>query len=96
MLILQHLWIIPLLPLLGAALNGIFGARWPRSAVNAVALGSTGLSFLAVVEAVREFLKLSPEQIPWASSAWPERRSVRSARYPRAGRAAPFPESRTA
>ena len=39
MRILEHLWIIPLLPLLGAAANGIFAARWPRSAVNAVALG---------------------------------------------------------
>ncbi len=68
MLILEHLWIIPLLPLLGAALNGILGARWPRSAVNAVALGSTGLSFLAVLEVVREFLRLHAEQIPWTRS----------------------------
>ena len=68
MLILEHLWIIPLLPLLGAALNGILGARWPRSAVNAVALGSTGLSFLAVLEVVREFLRLYAEQIPWTRS----------------------------
>jgi NADH-quinone oxidoreductase subunit L len=68
MLILEHLWIIPLLPLLGAALNGILGARWPRSAVNAVALGSTGLSFLAVLEVVREFLRLRAEQIPWTRS----------------------------
>jgi NADH-quinone oxidoreductase subunit L len=68
MLILDHLWIIPLLPLLGAALNGILGARWPRSAVNAVALGSTGLSFIAVLEVVREFLRLHAEQIPWTRS----------------------------
>src|SRR6202051_5264664 len=68
MLILEHLWIIPLLPLLGAALNGILRARWPRSAVNAVALGSTGLSFLAVLEVVREFLRLHAEQIPWTRS----------------------------
>ena len=48
MFVLTHLWIIPLLPLLGAAVNGIFGRRWPRSTINGVALGSTGLSFLAV------------------------------------------------
>ena len=66
--ILDHLWIIPLLPLLGAAVNGIFAARWPRSAINAVALGSTGLSFLAVLEVVREFFKLSAAQIPWTRS----------------------------
>jgi len=55
MLILNQLWIIPLLPLLGAAVNGLFGAKWPNKAVNTVALSSTGLSFLSALEAVREF-----------------------------------------
>jgi NADH-quinone oxidoreductase subunit L len=54
--VLDHLWIIPLLPLLGAAINGLFGAKWPNNIVNTVALSSTGLSFVAAVEAVREFL----------------------------------------
>jgi NADH-quinone oxidoreductase subunit L len=65
MLILEHLWIIPLLPLLGAAANGIFGARWPSRAINAIALGSTGLSFLAALEVAREFAQLSADRIPW-------------------------------
>jgi NADH-quinone oxidoreductase subunit L len=68
MLMLEHLWIILLLPLLGAAANGIFGARWPRRAVNAVALGSTGLSFLATLELVREFVRLRPDPVPWVQS----------------------------
>jgi len=63
--ILDHLWIIPLLPLLGSAVNGLLGGKWPNKIVNSVALGATGLSFLASVEAVREFTQLSPEQIPW-------------------------------
>jgi NADH-quinone oxidoreductase subunit L len=54
--ILEHLWIIPLLPLLGAAINGLFGVKFPNKIVNAVALSSTGLSFAAAVEAAREFL----------------------------------------
>jgi len=54
--ILEYLWIIPLLPLLGSAINGLFGSTWSKGAVNAVALGSTGLSFLCAIEAVREFL----------------------------------------
>src|SRR6202521_576652 len=54
--ILEYLWIIPLLPLLGSAINGLFGAKWSKAAVNSVALGSTGISFLCAVEAVREFL----------------------------------------
>ncbi len=65
MIILDHLWIIPLLPLLGSAINGLFGAKWPNKYVTSVAISSTGLSFLAALEAVREFFQLSPEQIPW-------------------------------
>ncbi len=53
--ILDYLWIIPLLPLLGSATNGLFGKGWPNKIVNTVAVGSTGLSFLAALEAVREF-----------------------------------------
>jgi NADH-quinone oxidoreductase subunit L len=54
---LEYLWIVPLLPLLGAAVNGLLGAKWPNKIVNSVAIGSTGLSFLAAVEAVREFFE---------------------------------------
>jgi NADH-quinone oxidoreductase subunit L len=54
--ILENLWIIPLLPLLGSAINGLFGSKWSKAIVNSVALGSTGVSFLCAVEAVREFL----------------------------------------
>jgi NADH-quinone oxidoreductase subunit L len=54
--ILELLWIIPLLPLLGSAINGLLGSKWPNKIVNTVALGSTGLSFLCALEAVREFL----------------------------------------
>ena len=54
-LILEYLWIIPLLPLLGSAINGLLGAKWPNKFVTAVAITSTGLSFLCALEAVREF-----------------------------------------
>jgi NADH-quinone oxidoreductase subunit L len=55
MLILDHLWIIPLLPLLGSAINGLLGGKWPNKIVNSVALGATGLSFAFALEAVREY-----------------------------------------
>ena len=54
---LEYLWIAPLLPLLGSAVNGLFGAKWPNKTVNGVAIGSTGLSFLCALEAVREFFE---------------------------------------
>jgi NADH-quinone oxidoreductase subunit L len=63
--ILSHLWIILALPLAGAAINGLLGKRWPKSAVNSVAIGSVSLAFLAVAELVREFWQLSPGQIPY-------------------------------
>ena len=63
--ILNYLWIIPALPLLGSAINGLFGSKWPNKIVNTVAVGSTGLAFLAALELVREFTQLSPQQIPW-------------------------------
>ncbi len=52
---LDYLWIILLLPLLGSAINGLLGAKWPNKVVNTVALGATGLSFACALEAVREF-----------------------------------------
>jgi NADH-quinone oxidoreductase subunit L len=68
MLILNHLWIIMALPLLGAALNGLLGKNWPKSLVNSIAIGSVSLSFLCVLELIREFMQLSADQIPWVGN----------------------------
>ncbi|MEK7409677.1 MAG: NADH-quinone oxidoreductase subunit L [Acidobacteriota bacterium] len=43
---MQHLWLIPLFPLLGFLVNLLFGRRASKAAVNAVAIGSVLLSFL--------------------------------------------------
>jgi NADH-quinone oxidoreductase subunit L len=66
--VLDYLWIIPLLPLLGAAVNGLLGGRWPKNATSAVALTSTTLAFVAALEGAREFLMLSPSEIPWTKT----------------------------
>jgi NADH-quinone oxidoreductase subunit L len=68
MFVLNYLWIIPSLPLLGAAINGIFGRSWPRVVTNSIALGTTGLSFAAAAELFREFLWLAPPSIPWVKT----------------------------
>ena len=44
------LWLIPTFPLLGALLNGIFGRRFGKLAVNTIAVGSVLLSFLWVLK----------------------------------------------
>ncbi|HEY2820599.1 MAG TPA: NADH-quinone oxidoreductase subunit L [Candidatus Acidoferrum sp.] len=63
--ILDNLWIIPLLPLLGSAINGLLGSKWPNKIINGVAVGSTGLAFAVALEAVREFSQLPAAQIPF-------------------------------
>jgi len=40
-----HLWLICVLPLIGAALNGLFGKRFTRQTVTAIALGFSGAAF---------------------------------------------------
>src|SRR6476646_10825801 len=47
---MQQLWLIPILPLLGFLLNGIFGKRLTKPVINAIAVGSVVLSFLWVVK----------------------------------------------
>jgi len=47
---MQHLWLIPALPLAGFVINGLAGRRAPRTVVNAVAVGSVLLSFLWVLK----------------------------------------------
>jgi NADH-quinone oxidoreductase subunit L len=47
-----QLWVIPLLPLVGAAINGLFGRRFKNSVVSFVALLFTAASFAWAVRAV--------------------------------------------
>ncbi len=54
-----HLWLIPVLPLLGAAINGLFGKKFPRQAVTGVALLSTGAAFALVLWVASRFSSLS-------------------------------------
>jgi len=46
----MQLWLIPILPLAGFLLNGLFGRRSPKTMINAVAVGSVLLSFLWVLK----------------------------------------------
>jgi NADH-quinone oxidoreductase subunit L len=46
---MMNLWLIPFFPLAGFAINGLAGRRLPKSAINAVAVGSVLLSFVWVI-----------------------------------------------
>jgi NADH-quinone oxidoreductase subunit L len=65
---LNYIWIILALPILGAAINGLFGKRFPKAAVNSIAIGSAALAFVAVCELVREFWYLPADKIPWVGT----------------------------
>ncbi|MBV8571446.1 MAG: NADH-quinone oxidoreductase subunit L [Acidobacteriaceae bacterium] len=45
----MNLWLIPLFPLLGFLLNGLFGRRFPKPLVNLIGIGSVLLSFAYVL-----------------------------------------------
>ena len=61
------IWLVPLLPLAGAAINGLFGRkfRFSEKLISAIAVGSVALSFLITVAAVYSYGFGSP-------SIWPK------------------------
>jgi len=60
-----HLWLIPVLLLVGAAINGLFGRRFSRQIVSAIALGFSGAAF---VRALWIALQLSSLTLPHVES----------------------------
>jgi NADH-quinone oxidoreductase subunit L len=54
-----NLWLIPILPLAGAAINGVFGKKSSRQAVTAVALFFSGAAFAMALWAAMRFSSLS-------------------------------------
>jgi NADH-quinone oxidoreductase subunit L len=53
----RFIWLVPLLPLIGAAINGIFGRwfRFPEKLIGTIAVGSVALSFLISVAAIYSY-----------------------------------------
>jgi NADH-quinone oxidoreductase subunit L len=48
----MQLWLIPILPLAGFLINGIFGRRFSKSLVNTVAIASVALAFAWVLRVI--------------------------------------------
>jgi NADH-quinone oxidoreductase subunit L len=68
---LNFLWLVPVLPLAGAALNGLLGPRVPRRLTTTVALGAPGLSLLIGLGAVWAYVReLSPAPFEQTLYAW--------------------------
>jgi NADH-quinone oxidoreductase subunit L len=64
-----HLWLIPVLPLIGAAINGLFGKRFSRQTVVAVALLFSGVAFAFALWIASQFSSLTAPHIE-TLAAW--------------------------
>ncbi len=53
----RYIWLVPLLPLIGAAINGIFGRwfRFPEKLIGSIAVGTVALSFLISAAAIYSY-----------------------------------------
>src|SRR6185369_6104691 len=64
-----HLWVIPILPLIGAAINGLFGRRFSRQRVVKIALAASGAAFAMALWIASQFSSASAPYVtyvaPW-------------------------------
>jgi NADH-quinone oxidoreductase subunit L len=53
----KYIWLVPLLPLIGAAINGLLGRalRFTETMISGIAVGSVALSFLIALSAVYSY-----------------------------------------
>jgi NADH-quinone oxidoreductase subunit L len=58
------LWLVPIVPLIGAAINGVFGKRLPKNLISVIAAGSIGISFLISLRLFFAMLGLGKSQLP--------------------------------
>jgi NADH-quinone oxidoreductase subunit L len=64
-----HLWLIPVLPLIGAAINGLFGKRFSRQTVVTIALLFSGAAFAMALWIASRFSSLQTPHIE-TLAAW--------------------------
>ena len=67
---LQLLWLIPILPFLGAAVNGVLGKKFPKPLVTAVALGAPLASLVIALGGLWEYSQGSAETFEQVKYLW--------------------------
>lgn len=55
---LEYIWLIPVLPAIGAFLNGVFGKRLPKSVIHIIACGTVFLSFVLSIVCVADLARM--------------------------------------
>jgi NADH-quinone oxidoreductase subunit L len=66
----MHLWLIPLLPIAGAALLGAMGGRAPKSLATLVGLGAPGLSLVVAAMTLARYAAVYPHAFEQTLYAW--------------------------
>jgi formate hydrogenlyase subunit 3/multisubunit Na+/H+ antiporter MnhD subunit len=61
-----HVWLIPVLPLAGAAINGLLGKRFSRQAVSSIALAACGAAFTWGLYVAFTLLRHWTPEVRWA------------------------------
>ncbi|MCI0412056.1 NADH-quinone oxidoreductase subunit L [bacterium] len=82
---LEWIWLIPVLPAIGAFINGILGQRFPKTLIHWIACGTVGLSFLLSVLCVAELSGLEPKVFETTVYNWIPGGSVEKTLGPGAG-----------
>jgi NADH-quinone oxidoreductase subunit L len=58
----DFLWLIPIIPLIGAVINGLAGKRFSKPGITLVACGASGLSFIFALFSFFDLLRRAPDQ----------------------------------
>ncbi|MFP3867242.1 MAG: NADH-quinone oxidoreductase subunit L [Desulfobacteraceae bacterium] len=61
---IEYVWLVPLVPILGFLFNGLLGKRVPKWLVSVVGCSVIGIPFLIVIIMFREYLQLPAEAKP--------------------------------
>src|SRR5688572_29115463 len=82
---LEYIWLIPVLPAIGALINGLFGKRFPKTIVHTIACGTVFLSLLLSVVCIAELTQLETKVFEKNIFSWVPGGSVPKTLGPEAG-----------
>jgi NADH-quinone oxidoreductase subunit L len=85
---LEYIWLIPVLPAIGALINGIFGKRFPKTLIHWIGCGTVFLSLLLSIVCVAELSGLEPKVYEQNLFSWIPGGSVEKTLGPAAGESA--------
>src|SRR5262245_11591003 len=83
---LDYIWLIPVLPAVGALLNGLFGKKLPKSVIHTIACGTVLLSFILSVLCIAQLAGMEPKVFEKNVYTWIPGGTVAKTLGPQAGK----------